>query len=475
MGDFVDLCRGPHLYDLSPIKAFSLQKIAGAYWKGNQKEKMLTRIYGTAFWTKEELKAHLKLLEEAKKRDHSRVGKEMRLFKLDENIGQGLPLLTERGTVLMKILQNYVEGEEKADGYMHTMTPFLAKSDLYKISGHWQHYREGMFIIENDGEPLALRPMTCPFHFSLYNAERRSYRELPVRYAETSTLFRNEDSGEMHGLIRVRQFTLADGHIILQEDKIEEEFIKCLRLLEKILTTIGLKDHTYRLSKWDPADKGEKYIDDSEAWEKTEAKMKKIMDENHLTYVEAVGEAAFYGPKLDIQMKNVYGKEDTLLTIQIDFALPKRFKMTYIDENDQEKTPYVIHRASIGCYERTMAMLIEKHAGKLPFWMAVDQVAILAITSEVHDYCQEIYQKLIGLGMRAKMDLRQETLGKKIRSHVKLRTPILLTIGKQEQSSQTVSLRTYHEKVRQNIPLQEFIETCHSLHTPQTIGIALLI
>lgn len=460
MGDFVDLCRGPHLVDIAPIQTFKLQRIAGAYWRGKSNEKMLTRVYGTAFWSKQDLKDYLHRLEEAKKRDHNKLGREMKLFITDEKVGQGLPLLTERGTILLKILRDYVEDEEKKRGYKHTITPYLAKSDLYKTSGHWEHYRDSMFVINDEHGEFALRPMTCPFHFSLYNSQRRSYRELPVRYAETSTLFRNEASGEMHGLIRVRQFTLADGHVICREDQIEEEFSACLDLLKTILKTIGFDDYHYRLSKWDPEDKKGKYVNDPKAWDYTETKMKKILDDRGYNYVEAKGEAAFYGPKLDVQMKNVYGKEDTLLTVQIDFAQPKRFDMTYIDENDEKKRPYVIHRASIGCYERTIAMLIEKYAGKLPFWMAIDQIALLAINRDAHAYVEEIYKKLCENNIRTIIDLRQESLGKKIKSVVPLKIPALLTIGDEERKNRTVSLKTFDGHVKKDIDLDLFVKQC---------------
>ncbi len=457
MGDFVDLCRGPHIPHIGFIKAFKLQRLAGAYWRGKSSNKMLTRIYATSFFNPKDLKEHLKKLEELKASDHNKLGRDLGFFISNEQVGQGLPLLTPKGSRLKKILENWVEEEETKRGYEFTITPYLAKSDLYKISGHWQHYKENMFVIEGEkGETLALRPMTCPFHFSLYNAQKRSYRELPVRYAENSTLFRNEASGEMHGLIRVRQFTLADGHIMCTPEQVAKEFKGCLELIEYYLKTLELDNYYFRLSKWDPNDP-EKYINNPTNWEKTEKQMKEILDNLSLSYVEAVGEAAFYGPKLDIQMKNVHGKEDTIMTVQIDFALPERFNMRYTDMNDQEKRPIVIHRGSLGCYERTIAMLIENYKGKLPFWLAPEQIEILSISDQVHAYAEEIYYQLLEKKLRVKLNLKNDSLGKKIKESQKQKIPCVLTIGKQEQEKNTISLRTLTGEVKNDLKLTDLI------------------
>ena len=372
-GEFTDLCAGPHLPSTGRVKAVKLTNLAGAYWRGNEKNKMLQRIYGVSFPKRSMLDEHLRQMEEAKKRDHNKVGRELELFMTSEPVGQGLPLLMPKGAKVFQILQRFVEDEEERRGYVITKTPYMAKSDLYKISGHWQHYKDGMFVLgdeEKDDEVLALRPMTCPFQFMIYNSKLHSYRDLPVRMAETSTLFRNEASGEMHGLIRVRQFTISEGHLIVTPEQLEEEFLGVLDLINYIMDTLGIKeDISYRFSKWDPNNK-EKYIDNPDAWEDTQAKMKNILDKIDIPYQEADGEAAFYGPKLDIQFKNVHGKEDTIITVQIDFNSPECFDMTYIDKNNEKKRPYVIHRTSIGCYERTIAMLIEKYAGAFPTWLA---------------------------------------------------------------------------------------------------------
>ena len=367
MGEFVDLCRGTHLPHTGMAKVFKLLRLTGAYWRGDSNNTMLTRLYATSFADKKELKQYLEQLALAEERDHNKLGRELGYFTTDEVVGKGLPLLTAKGSTIKRILQRFIEDEEIKRGYEFTHTPLMAKSDLYKISGHWQHYQKDMFVLHLDSEELALRPMTCPFHFLLYNQTKRSYRDLPIRYAETSTLFRNEASGEMHGLIRVRQFTLSDGHIICRLDQLESEFSQSLNLLIFVLKTLNLKNYTFRFSKWDPSKKGDKYIDDPEAWEHTQSQMKSILDKLKIEYVEAEDEAAFYGPKLDIQMKNVYGKEDTILTIQIDFALPERFDMKYTDNEGQEIRPLVIHRSSIGCYERTIALLLEEYNGVFLF------------------------------------------------------------------------------------------------------------
>ncbi|MDE5990466.1 MAG: threonine--tRNA ligase, partial [Clostridia bacterium] len=418
-GDFVDLCAGPHLPFTGMVKAFKLTSLTGAYWRGNEKNKMLSRIYGTAFDKKSELQEYLQAVEEAKKRDHNKLGREMGIFMTDENIGQGLPLLMPKGAKLFQILQRFVEDEEERRGYVLTKTPYMAKSNLYKISGHWDHYLDGMFVIgdeKKDDEVFALRPMTCPFQYTIYNNGLKSYRDLPLRYGETSTLFRNEASGEMHGLIRVRQFTLSEGHIVCTPEQLENEFKGVVDLIKYMLKCTGLEnDVTYRFSKWDPADT-EKYINEPEVWEKAEDTMRKILDNIGLDYTEAKGEAAFYGPKLDIQIKNVHGKEDTIITVQVDMFLAENFDMSYIDENGEKKRPYIIHRSSIGCYERTMALMIEKFAGAFPVWASPVQVKVISLTDRTVEECNKIQEKLRAMGIRAEVDARSETVGYKIRS-----------------------------------------------------------
>ncbi|MEK7167526.1 MAG: threonine--tRNA ligase [Patescibacteria group bacterium] len=441
VGDFEDLCRGPHVSSTKELGNFKLLRVAGAYWKGSEKNAMLQRIYGTAFGTKEELAEYLKMLQEAEKRDHNKLGKELGLFITSDLIGQGLPLLTPKGSIIKQILQRWIEDEEKKRGYQLTMTPYLAKSDLYKVSGHWDHYRDGMFVLDASGEEMALRPMTCPFQFQIYKAEKRSYRDLPIRYNETSTLFRNESSGEMHGLIRLRQFTLSEGHLICRMDQLEEEFEGVLDLIQYILKTLGLSDFWYRFSKWDPKNNKGKYIDNPKAWEQSEKTLKKILDKNKMKYEEAEGEAAFYGPKLDIQMKNVFGKEDTIITVQIDFALPEKFDMAYIDEKGQEVRPIVIHRSSIGAYERTMALLIERYAGAFPTWLSPNQVKIIPVSEKFNDYgikVKEIFEKN---NIRVELDDSNESLGKRIRNAEKEKTPYILVVGEKEKSEDTVSVR----------------------------------
>ena len=445
MGDFTDLCAGPHLMSIKNVKAIKLLKSTGAYWKGNEKNKMLSRIYGTAFLKKSELEAHLEALEEAKKRDHNKLGRELKIFTTDENVGQGLPLLMPRGAKLFQILSRWIEDLEESRGYVLTKTPYMAKSDLYKISGHWDHYKDGMFVLgdeEKDDEVMALRPMTCPFQYTIYNSEQHSYKELPIRYAETSTLFRNENSGEMHGLIRVRQFTLADGHLIVTPEQLEDEFRGVVDLIKYVMETLGIQnDITYRFSKWDPNNK-EKYIDEPEAWERTQDIMRNILNHLGINYTEADDEAAFYGPKLDIQFKNVHGKEDTIITVQIDFALAERFNMTYIDKNGEKKHPYIIHRSSIGCYERTIAMLIEKYACAFPTWMSPVQVKILPISDKYNEYADKVSASLKNLGVRVETDYRAEKIGYKIREARLERTPYILIVGDKEAASNTVSVRS---------------------------------
>ncbi len=449
-GAFTDLCRGPHLPSTGKIKAFKLTSIAGAYWRGDEKKKMLTRIYGTAFAKKEELEAYLVQLEEAKKRDHNKLGRDLGIFMTSDVVGQGLPILMPKGAKILQILTRFVEDEEAKRGFMITKTPNMAKSDLYKISGHWSHYRDKMFIlgdIDETGEPvdkgeeiMALRPMTCPFQYQIYKNGLKSYRDLPCRYSETATEFRKEASGEMHGLIRVRQFTLSDGHIICTKEQVEGEFKRCLDLSYYILDCLGMRnDVTFRFSK---RKKGsDKYIDDDEAWDNTEAMMKVILDDLGLDYVEAVDEAAFYGPKLDVQIKNVFGKEDTLITIQIDFAAGHSFGMEYVDADGVKKTPYVIHRSSIGCYERTLAFLIEKYAGAFPLWFAPVQVKVLPITDRAADYANALVASLAERGIRAEADLRNEKIGRKILDAENEKVPYKLVVGDKETEEGSVSVR----------------------------------
>ena len=461
MGDFTDLCAGPHVMSLKNIKAIKLTRSAGAYWKGNEKNKMLTRIYGTAFLKKAELDEFLEALEEAKKRDHNKLGRELKLFTTDEKVGQGLPLLMPKGAKIVQILQRWVEDEEEKRGYVLTKTPYMAKSDLYKVSGHWDHYKDGMFVLgdeEKDDEVFALRPMTCPFQYTIYNAEQHSYRDLPVRYSETSTLFRNEASGEMHGLIRVRQFTLADGHLIVTPEQLEDEFKGVVELIKYIMETLGIADDiSYRFSKWDP-NNTEKYINDPEAWNRTQDIMRNILDHLEIDYVEADDEAAFYGPKLDIQFKNVHGKEDTIITVQIDFALAERFDMSYIDKDGEKKRPYIIHRSSIGCYERTLAMLIEKYAGAFPTWLSPVQAKVLPLSDKYNDYAEKVTKALKDKGIRVETDYRTEKIGYKIREARLERTPYILVVGEKEAANNQVSVRSRKNDDEGAIDLNTFVD-----------------
>jgi len=461
MGDFTDLCAGPHLMSLKPVKAIKLTRSAGAYWKGDEKNKMLTRIYGTAFLKKSDLDEFLEALEEAKKRDHNKLGRELGIFTTDEKVGQGLPLLMPKGAKIFQTLQRWIEDEEEKRGYVLTKTPFMSKNDLFKASGHWDHYKDGMFILNNDGddsEVLALRPMTCPFQFTVYNAEQHSYRDLPIRYNETSTLFRKEASGEMHGLIRVRQFTLAEGHIVCTPEQVEEEFRGVIDLIDYVMSTLGIDgDITYRFSKWDP-NNTEKYINNPEAWESTQNQMRIILDHLNINYTEVEGEAAFYGPKLDIQFKNVHGKEDTIITVQIDFALAERLGMSYIDKNGEKKIPFVIHRSSIGCYERTIAMLIEKYAGAFPTWLAPVQVKVLPISDKYNDYADSVVKALKNKGVRIEADYRAEKIGYKIREARLERTPYILVVGEKEAANNEVSVRSRKNDDEGAIKLDAFIE-----------------
>ncbi len=445
-GEFVDLCAGPHVETTSKIKNIKLLNVAGAYWRGSEKNKMLQRIYGTAFEKKADLDAYVLALEEAKKRDHNKLGRELELFTTVDVIGQGLPILLPKGARVIQLLQRFVEDEEQKRGYHLTKTPLMAKRDLYKISGHWDHYRDGMFIMgdanDEEAEVFALRPMTCPFQFMAYLNRSRSYRDLPLRYNETSTLFRNESSGEMHGLIRLRQFTISEGHLACRPDQVEEEFKGCLDLAKYMIETLGFEDDvTYRFSKWDENDR-EKYIGSKENWEATQSVMRTILNDLKVPFKEADGEAAFYGPKLDIQIKNVHGKEDTLITIQIDFQLAERFGMLYTDSDGEKKYPIVIHRTSIGCYERTLALLIEKYAGALPTWLAPVQVKVMPITDRAREYSESLCKELEAYGIRVERDYRNEKIGFKIREAQMQKVPYMLVVGDKEVEEGVVAVRS---------------------------------
>ena len=444
-GEFVDLCAGPHLFATGAVKALKLTQCTGAYWKGDQNNKMLQRIYGTAFPTKDELKAYLEMVEEAKKRDHNKIGRELEYFTTFDSIGQGLPILLPKGARTIQNLQRFVEDEERRRGYLLTKTPLMAKSDLYKISGHWDHYLDGMFVLgdpnDETKECFALRPMTCPFQYQVFLNKKRSYRDLPMRLGETSTLFRNEDSGEMHGLIRVRQFTISEGHLILCPDQLAEEFKGCLDLAMHMLETLGLKeDCSFRFSQWDPA-RTDKYEGTPEQWNEAQGIMKDLLDANGINYEIGIDEAAFYGPKLDIQIKNVFGKEDTLITIQIDMLLAKKFGMEYVDSNNQMVTPYIIHRTSMGCYERTLALLIEKYAGAFPLWLAPEQIRILPIGDEHVEYAAQLRDRLSAAGLRVELDDSSNTIGYKIRATQMQKVPYMLVIGAKEVEEGTVAVR----------------------------------
>ena len=471
-GDFTDLCAGPHLMSMKNIKAFKLISSSGAYWRGSEKNKMLTRIYGTAFTKKADLEDYLKYLEEIKLRDHNKLGREMELFTTVDVVGQGLPLLMPKGVIIIQQLQRWIEDlEDNEWGYIRTKTPLMAKSDLYKISGHWDHYKEGMFVLgdeEKDKEVFALRPMTCPFQYYVYKATQHSYRELPLRYGETSTLFRNEDSGEMHGLTRVRQFTISEGHLIVRPDQINDEFKNCVQLALHCLTTLGLQDDvTYRLSKWDP-NNTEKYIGDAAYWEDTQGRMRELLTELGLNFVEADGEAAFYGPKLDIQAKNVYGKEDTMITIQLDLALAEQFDMYFIDENGEKKRPFIIHRTSMGCYERTLAWLIEKYAGLFPTWLCPEQVRVLPISEKYQAYADSVLKELKANGIRASVDGRAENIGYKIREARLNKVPYMLVVGAKEEEEKLVSVRSRYKGDEGQKVLGDFIDDiCKEIRTKE--------
>lgn len=471
-GEFVDLCAGPHLMNTRPVKAFKLISSSGAYWRGDEKNKMLARIYGTAYSKKDELKEHLHQLEEAKKRDHNKLGREMELFTTVDVIGQGLPLIMPKGVKIIQTLQRWIEDEEEKRGYVRTKTPLMAKKDLYVISDHWNHYKEGMFVLgdeEKEGEEVfALRPMTCPFQYYVYKAKQHSYRELPLRYGETSTLFRNEDSGEMHGLTRVRQFTISEGHLIVRPDQLEEEFKGCVDLAKYCLTTLGLEeDVTYRLSLWDPNNQ-EKYLGTEEMWNQIQQNMRDILNHIGIQFTEEEGEAAFYGPKLDIQAKNVYGKEDTMITIQLDMFLAERFDMTFVDKDGLKKRPYIIHRTSMGCYERTLAWLIEKYAGMFPTWLCPEQVRVLPISEKYMDYAQKVLAQLQTNGISATVDNRSEKIGYKIRETRLDKVPYMLVVGAKEEEEGLVSVRSRYKGDEGQKVLDDFIDDiCKEIRTKE--------
>ena len=470
--DFVDLCAGPHLMSTKNIKAFKILSSSSAYWRGDSSKAVLQRVYATAFGKKDELQEYLDYLEDIKKRDHNKIGREMELFTTVDVIGQGLPLLMPKGAKMVQTMQRWIEDlEDNEWGYVRTKTPLMAKSDLYKISGHWDHYQEGMFVMgdeEKDKEVFALRPMTCPFQYYVYKASQKSYRDLPIRYGETSTLFRNEDSGEMHGLTRVRQFTISEGHLIVRPDQMVEEFKGCLALAKHCLTTLGLQDDvTYHLSKWDPDNK-EKYIGEPEVWEETQQHIREILTELEIPFVEDVGEAAFYGPKVDINAKNVYGKEDTMITIQWDALLAEQFDMYYVDQNGEKVRPYIIHRTSMGCYERTLAWLTEKYMGKFPTWLCPEQVRVLPISEKYIDYANEVAKELKKNGVLCTIDERSEKIGYKIRDARMNRVPYMLVVGQKEEEEKTVSVRSRYDGDAGSKPLSVFVdEICKEIRTKE--------
>ncbi|MBE6583234.1 MAG: threonine--tRNA ligase [Ruminococcaceae bacterium] len=460
-GEFTDLCAGPHLHSTGAVKAFKLTQCTGAYWEGNSQNKMLQRIYGTAYPNKDALNEYLTQVEEARKRDHNKLGRDLELFTTVDTIGQGLPILLPKGARVVQLLQRWIEDEEQKRGYLLTKTPFMAKRDLYKISGHWDHYRDGMFILgdadDETKECFALRPMTCPFQYQVFLNKPRSYRELPMRFGETSTLFRNEDSGEMHGLIRVRQFTISEGHLVLRPEQLEEEFKGCLELAKYVLDTVGmLEDCTFRFSQWDPNNTA-KYEGTPEQWNNAQSVMKDILDKLDVKYEIGIDEAAFYGPKLDIQYKNVFGKEDTIVTIQIDMLLAEKFGMEYTDSDGQKKTPYIIHRTSLGCYERTLAYLIEKYAGAFPTWLAPVQVKLLPIGNEHLEYTNKIAKRMEDLGMRVEVDDRYEKIGYKIRQAQLSKTPYMLVIGDKEMEENAVAVRSWKNGDLGSVNVDKFI------------------
>lgn len=469
---FTDLCAGPHLMNTKGVKAYKLTSSSMAYWRGDEKRARLQRIYGSAFGTKEELEEYLESLEEAKRRDHNRLGREMGLFTTVDVIGQGLPLFTPKGTKMIMKLQRWIEDLEDGEwGYVRTRTPLMAKSDLYKISGHWDHYMDGMFILNQDNddkETMALRPMTCPFQYYVYMNEQHSYRDLPYRMSETSTLFRNEDSGEMHGLTRVRQFTITEGHIVLRPDQVEEELSRCVELAHYIMSTLGIEgDVSYRLSKWDPDNK-EKYLGDEEYWNNSQQYLRDVMEKNGISYTEENGEAAFYGPKIDIQAKNVYGKEDTMVTIQLDCAVAEKFGMYYIDQNGDKVRPYIIHRTSMGCYERTLAWLIEHYAGNFPTWLCPEQVRVLPISDKYVDYANKVAEHLKKNGVEVTVDSRSEKIGYKIRERRLDRVPYQLVVGEKEQEADLVSVGSRYAGDEGQMSLEQFTEAiCKEIRTKE--------
>ena len=495
-GDFIELCAGPHIMSTKPIKAFALTSSSGAYWRGDEHNKMLTRIYGTAYTKKEELEEYLAYLADIKNRDHNRLGREMDIFTTVDIIGQGLPLFMPKGTKIIQKMQRWIEDLEEYDwGYVRTRTPLMAKSTLYKISDHWYHYKDGMFLlgydsmdeimaaedrsseirgvedlnlIENDADAdvMALRPMTCPFQYYVYKARQKSYRDLPYRMGETSTLFRNEQAGEMHGLTRVRQFTISEGHLVCTPEQIKDEFKGCVDLARYCLTTLGLEeDVTYRFSKWDP-EKADDYLGDAESWERVQDLMREILDEIGLEYTEEAGEAAFYGPKLDIQAKNVYGKEDTMITIQLDMFLSERYDMYYVDKDGQRKRPYIIHRTSIGCYERTLAWLIEKYAGNLPTWLCPEQVRILPISDKIADYAEEVRRELRRNGVDVTVDNSSERIGYKVRKAQMEKVPYMLVLGAKEAEEGNVSVRSRYLGDEGVKPLADFVnDLCEEIRS----------
>lgn len=471
-GDFVDLCAGPHLMNTKNIKAFKILSSSSAYWRGDSDKAILQRVYATAFGKKEELKEYLEYLEDIKKRDHNKIGREMELFTTVDVIGQGLPLLMPKGAKIIQTMQRWIEDlEDNEWGYVRTKTPLMAKSDLYKISGHWDHYQESMFVMgdeEKDKEVFALRPMTCPFQYYVFKASQKSYRDLPLRYGETSTLFRNEDSGEMHGLTRVRQFTISEGHLIVRPDQMKDEFKGCIALARHCLKTLGLEeDVTYHLSKWDPNNR-EKYIGELEVWNETEQHIREILTELEIPFTEDVGEAAFYGPKVDINAKNVYGKEDTMITVQWDALLAEQFDMYYVDQNGDKVRPYIIHRTSMGCYERTLAWLTEKYMGKFPTWLCPEQVRVLPISEKYIDYANAVAAKLKANGVLVSVDQRSEKIGYKIRETRNARVPYMLVVGQKEEEDRTVSVRSRYAGDEGSKSLDEFISAiCEEIRTKE--------
>ena len=464
-GEFVDLCAGPHLMSTGKVKAFKLTAVAGAYWRGSEKNKMLQRIYGTAFYDKAEMEEYLKQQEEARKRDHNKIGRELEYFTTVDVIGQGLPILLPKGARVIQLLQRWIEDEEQKRGYLLTKTPLMAKRELYKISGHWDHYLDGMFVLGDPNdytkECFALRPMTCPFQYQVFLNRQRSYRDLPMRLGETSTLFRNEDSGEMHGLIRVRQFTISEGHLVLRPDQLEEEFKGCLELAKYVLDTVGMLENcTFRFSQWDPSNT-EKYIGTPEQWAEAQGIMGKILDDLGVKYTVGIGEAAFYGPKLDIQYKNVFGKEDTIVTIQVDQLLAEQFGMEYVDADGQKKRPYIIHRTSLGCYERTLAYLIERFAGALPMWMSPEQARIMTITNRADDFAYEVKARMEKEGIRVTVDDRNEKIGFKIREAQAQKIPYMLVLGDQEVQDKTAALRSRKNENFGAMSIDEIVARFH--------------